>query len=202
MAKDSVVMACSWEPEKASQKTRIDPAGFNIDNSAVCVKALHRLYSVSPWTVLKKWVPPEVEKISFAVKTFADLSAKFIEHRNTVREISDSCYWTYETQLNTHILPEDLHLTDIEKLAMSLKKTCKKTQSYLAIRRDLLCSSPRLDQIPRSAPNNLVSPLIVACGSPTVKFVSCCLFKVIIFDAINYAPARLPTDAFRRCLNL
>ncbi len=44
----------SWDHEKARQRTRIDPAGFNIDNSAVCMNALHRFYSVSPWTVLKK----------------------------------------------------------------------------------------------------------------------------------------------------
>lgn len=93
---------------------------------------------------LDQWFPPEVEPIKFAVKTFADLASRFLEHRKTVREVSDSCYWTYETQLNTHILPilgktslQDLHLTDIEKLATVLKKTRKKTQSYLAVRREL-----------------------------------------------------------------
>ncbi|RYZ83035.1 MAG: hypothetical protein EOP04_20755 [Proteobacteria bacterium] len=94
---------------------------------------------------LDQWFPPDAKVFPIMKKrTFADLAHQFLEHRRTVKEISDSCYWNYETQLQTHILPvlgdiklENLHLTDIEKLASKLKVTRPKTKSYVSVRREL-----------------------------------------------------------------
>ncbi|RYZ81214.1 MAG: hypothetical protein EOP04_24415, partial [Proteobacteria bacterium] len=94
---------------------------------------------------LDQWFPKECDEVVTNAKNFADLSQIFLNNRKTVREISDSCYWTYETHLKIHILPvlgkialRDLHLKDIEKLATVLKKTKKLCSSYLAIRKELL----------------------------------------------------------------
>ncbi len=54
---------------------------------------------------LDQWFPPDNVIVVNTFKTFEHLAAKFMEHRNAVREVSDSCLWNYETQLNTHIFP-------------------------------------------------------------------------------------------------
>lgn len=67
-----------------------------------------------------------------------------MEHRRTVREVSESCLANYSTQLRHHILPVlgklrlgDLSIRDTERLACKLKSKRPLTRSYLAIRRDL-----------------------------------------------------------------
>ncbi|HYX35330.1 MAG TPA: tyrosine-type recombinase/integrase [Oligoflexus sp.] len=93
---------------------------------------------------LEQWFPRDHQASNVLVKNFSHLAEKFLEHRKDVREISDSCFWTYESQLNNHILPilgkvpiAELHLKDVERLAAFLKKTKKKTFSYLAVRKEL-----------------------------------------------------------------
>jgi hypothetical protein len=44
----------SWETSKSQGQTEIKPAGMQIANSSVCMKALHQFYSVSPWEVWKQ----------------------------------------------------------------------------------------------------------------------------------------------------
>ncbi len=93
---------------------------------------------------LDQWFPPESGEGNDRVENFAELAERFMEHRQGVREISESCLGNYRTQLSQHILPvlgkiavEDLMLRDIERLALKLKTTRPKTRSYIAVRKEL-----------------------------------------------------------------
>lgn len=80
------------------------------------------------------------------VKSFSDLAKRFLEHRQSVKEISESCIGNYESQLRIHILPvvggiklEHLNLRDIERLAHKLKTTKHRSSSYKAVRNGEMC---------------------------------------------------------------
>ena len=98
---------------------------------------------------LDYWFPPTEENVDpseankTGVATFEDLSRVWLEHGKLVREISVSCYMNYVGHLKNHILPvlgqkklRALGLSDIEELAMVLKKTKPKACSYKSVRKN------------------------------------------------------------------
>ena len=100
------------------------------------------------------------------IKTFQELAYAWIEHGEKVREISQSFLGNYRAHLKHHILPvlgkkpiSQLKLTDIEKLAMGLKKKKPMTTAYSAVRKNVISDEE----------NEFLSPayrqeiLIVAC---------------------------------------
>lgn len=84
------------------------------------------------------------------IKTFQELAHAWMEHGEKVREISRSCLGNYRAHLKHHILPvlgkkpiSQLKLTDIEKLAMGLKKKKPMTKAYSAVRKNVIIDDDR-----------------------------------------------------------
>lgn len=91
---------------------------------------------------LSHWFPKDCEPQE-KIKTFYDLSKKWLDHAEHVRQISVSCLGNYRCHLNNHIYPvignislSQLQLDHIEKLAKVLWKKKPKSRSYLAIRKN------------------------------------------------------------------
>jgi integrase len=113
-------------------------------NVATVTERDYLLRTIRRCESLDQWFPPEPGTGSDQVKKFSELTERFLDHRQGVREVSASCLGNYRTQLGQHILPvlgriavEDLTLRDIERLALKLTKTRPKTRSYLAVRKEL-----------------------------------------------------------------
>lgn len=104
----------------------------------------HLLRTLRRQEELDEWFPNDDGEKRNSLLTFAELAEKFLEHRESVKEVSESCVSNYRTQLKHHVLPvlglinlRDLTIRDIESLAKRLKHTKPKTRSYASVRREI-----------------------------------------------------------------
>ncbi len=104
---------------------------------------------------LSFWFPSKTQ-VRDDLKTFKDLSRRWMDHAENIRRISKSCLKNYSCHLNNHILPEigevnlrALKLDHIEKVAKAIKDKVPMTRSYQAIRKK------RWDEQPESEGDTL-----------------------------------------------